>query len=59
MAASFKIGQTVKVNAVVPQGPVQQLTVDQEGNITYLVEWTNAEGITHQAWYKEDQLIAG
>jgi uncharacterized protein YodC (DUF2158 family) len=59
MAASFKIGQTVKVAAVVPQGPVQQLTVDQEGNITYLVEWTNAEGVTHQSWYKEDQLIAG
>jgi uncharacterized protein YodC (DUF2158 family) len=58
MAASFKVAQNVKLVATVPTGEVKQLSVDQEGNIQYLVEWTNADGTVHQTWFKEDSLVA-
>lgn len=56
MAASFKIGQTVKVNAPAPQGVVQKLVVDDDGNLQYLVEWVDGDGGVHQRWFTEEQL---
>lgn len=56
MAASFKIGETVQVDAVVPTGPVLQLSVNQSGDIQYLVEWTDASGVTQETWFNEDDL---
>lgn len=56
MAASFKIGQTVKVNAPAPQGAVQKLVVDDDGNLQYLVEWVDGDGGVHQRWFTEEQL---
>lgn len=57
MAANFKPGAQVKVSAVPPQGEVLQLSVSQEGDIQYLVEYIDAEGNTHQRWFKEDELV--
>lgn len=57
MAANFRIGDSVKVNKPAPQGPVLQIGVDQEGNITYLVEYTNEEGLQRR-WFQETELIA-
>ena len=57
MAASFKPGAQVKLNVVVPQGEVKQLTVNQDGDIQYLVEYTDVVGETHQRWFKEDELV--
>lgn len=58
MATAFKRGDTVKLNAVVPQGPVQALRMDEDGVVWYLVEWANADGTTEQRWFPEEQLTA-
>lgn len=56
--ATFKKGDTVVVKAVVPQGPIESMRMDEEGNIQYLISWTNGEGVTQSRWFDEDQLIA-
>ena len=58
MAASFKVGQEVQLITVIPEGPVMQLTVDQEGNIEYLVAYKDSDGVFQSRWFKEDELIA-
>jgi hypothetical protein len=56
MATKFAKGNTVRLVGVVPQGPVQALRMDEEGNFFYLMEWTDSEGNTQQRWFAEDQL---
>lgn len=58
MAASFKIGQEVQLITIIPEGPVTQLSVDQEGNIQYLVTYQDSNGDTQSRWFKEDELKA-
>jgi hypothetical protein len=58
MATAFKKGDTVKLVGVIPEGPVQALRMDEEGNVAYLVEWTDAEGQSQQRWFDEDKLVA-
>lgn len=58
MAASFKIGQKVKLTSVVPQGPVLQLSVTPEGDIQYLVEYKDTDGVAQERWFKEDELAS-
>jgi uncharacterized protein YodC (DUF2158 family) len=55
--ATFKKGDVVKLNAVVPEGPVTAMRMDEDGNVSYLVEWTDAESVAQQRWFAEDQLI--
>ena len=38
MATKFAKNQEVKVSVVVPQGPLQPLRMDEDGNISYLVQ---------------------
>ena len=54
----FKKGEIVKVKAVIPSGPVQALRFNGEGNVEYLVEWTDVDGNVQQRWFLEDQLEA-
>jgi hypothetical protein len=58
MATTFTKGQAVKVLAVHPEGPVQALRMDEDGNVSYLVEWTDADGNAQQRWFEEAQLVA-
>jgi hypothetical protein len=58
MATAFKKGDEVKVIAVTPEGPVQALRMDEDGNFFYLVEWTDANGSVQQRWFEESQLAA-
>jgi hypothetical protein len=58
MATKFAKGQQVKLTAVVPQGPVVALRMDENGTFFYLVEWTDADGKTQQRWFEEAQLSA-
>jgi len=58
MATTYTKGQTVRLNAVVPQGPVEKLRMDEDGNFFYLVSWTDADGTTQQRWFAEDELTA-
>jgi uncharacterized protein YodC (DUF2158 family) len=56
MATAFKKGDNVKLTSVVPEGPVQALRMDEDGNFFYLVEWTDADGNDQQRWFEESQL---
>jgi len=56
MAANFRPGSQVKLNIAQPQGEVQQLSVSQEGDIQYLVEYVDAAGDTQQRWFTEAEL---
>lgn len=57
--AAFKKGDTVKVSVVVPTGPVIAMRMDEDGNISYLVEWTDMNGVAQKRWFEESQLSAG
>jgi hypothetical protein len=58
MATTFKKGDTVKLVATVPQGPVEALRMDEDGNFFYLVSWTDANGAVQSRWFEEAQLTA-
>lgn len=58
MATAFKKGDNVKLVTVTPQGPVQALRMDEDGNVQYLVSWTDSNGAEHQRWFDETQLVA-
>jgi hypothetical protein len=56
--AKFKKGEEVKLIAVVPAGPVLSMRMDEDGNVQYLIGWTDANGVEQQRWFDEDQLVA-
>lgn len=58
MATKFIKSQEVKLSAVVPQGPVVALRMDENGTFFYLVEWTDESGTKQQRWFEESQLSA-
>lgn len=58
MATKFAKQQIVKVNAVVPQGPVQAFRMDDDGNVSYLVIWTDVKGVEQSRWFKEEELVS-
>lgn len=57
MATKFTKGQEVKVAAVVPQGPVKALRMDEDGVFFYLIEWTDANGVAQERWFVEADLV--
>lgn len=56
--ANFKKGDTVKVVAVIPAGPVESMRMDEDGNVQYMISWTDANGVVHTRWFDEAQLTA-
>ena len=56
--ATFKKGDVVKLAGVVPQGPVIAMRMDEDGKLSYLIEWTDADGNAQQRWFAESDLIA-
>ena len=58
MATKFIKGQEVKLLAVVPQGPVQALRMDEDGNFFYLLGWVDANGDSQSRWFAESDLEA-
>lgn len=58
MATKFVKGQEIKVNAVIPQGPVEKLRMDEDGNFFYMISWTDDNGNTHHRWFPEKALVA-
>jgi len=58
MATKFHKGQDVKLMAIIPQGPVIALRMDEDGQFFYLVEWTDADGDVQSRWFKEEELEA-
>lgn len=58
MATKFAKGQEVKLNVVVPQGAVQALRMNEDGQFFYLVVWTDANGADQSRWFREEELVA-
>lgn len=56
MAANFKINDVVKLNVTPPQGPISKIQFNDAGEIEYLIEWTDAEGVSQIRWFKESEL---
>lgn len=56
MATKFKKGDEVKVVGVIPQGPVQALRMDEDGNFFYLIEWADVNGDMQSRWFAEADL---
>lgn len=56
MATKYVKGQQVKVLAVIPQGPVQKLRMDEDGVFWYLISWTDTQGEVQERWFREDEL---
>ena len=56
--ATFKKSDVVKVKAIIPQGPVESMRMDEDGNVQYLISWTDAGGVMQSRWFDEDQLTA-
>jgi uncharacterized protein YodC (DUF2158 family) len=57
--AMFKKGDVVRVNAVVPEGPVAAMRMDEDGNVSYLINWQDINGVMQQRWFVETELTAG
>jgi uncharacterized protein YodC (DUF2158 family) len=57
MATKFKKGDEVKVNTVVPAGPVQALRMDDDGVVYCLIEWVDVDGNDQKRWFAEDDLV--
>jgi hypothetical protein len=56
MATLFKKGDTVKVKFVAPEGEIESLRMDEEGNVYYLFSWTDSENNNQTRWFEEAQL---
>jgi len=59
MATKFKKGDEVRVDQVIPHGPVKALHMNSDGEFSYLIEWVDAKGVPQQRWFAEDDLVAG
>lgn len=56
MATKFVKGQSVKAIAVVPEGPVLKLRMDEDGVFWYLISWVDVQGKTQERWFQEAEL---
>jgi hypothetical protein len=58
MPTTYTKNQNVRVKAVVPEGPVAALRMNEDGEFFYLVQWTDADGKSQRRWFKEEDLEA-
>jgi len=58
MATKFKKGDNVKAKGVIPEGPVEALRMDEDGNFFYQISWNDVNGETQQRWFGEAELTA-
>ena len=58
MPTTYTKNQNVRVKAVVPEGPVAALRMNENGEFFYLVQWTDADGKSQRRWFKEEDLEA-
>ena len=59
MATKFRKGEVVKLDMVVPTGPVQAFRMDDDGTVYCLLEWSDKDGNLKQRWFAEDDLLPG
>ena len=58
MPTTFVKNQNVRVKSVIPEGPVNALRMNEDGQFFYLVQWTDANGTVQSRWFKEEELEA-
>ena len=58
MATKFQKGQTVRLDKTVPQGTIEKLRMDENGNFFYLLQWTKENGETTSRLFAENELVA-
>jgi hypothetical protein len=56
--AIFKKGDVLKALAVIPEGPVEAMRMEEDGNVQYLISWADANNQVQTRWFDEAQLIA-
>jgi uncharacterized protein YodC (DUF2158 family) len=56
MATQFKKGDVVQLKAVIPQGAVERLRMDDDGVVSCLLSWQDADGVAQTRWFREDEL---
>ena len=56
--AIFKKGDVLKALATIPEGPVEAMRMEEDGNVQYLISWTDANNQVQTRWFDEAQLIA-
>ena len=56
--ATFKKGDTAKMVAVVPQGPVEAMRMSEDGIVSYMISWTDVNGTVQMRWFEESALVA-
>jgi hypothetical protein len=58
MPTTFTKNQTVRLKAILPEGPVVALRINEDGEFFYMIQWTDANGRSQQRWFKEEELEA-
>jgi len=58
MATKYIKNQNVRLKAVVPEGPVTALRMNEDGEFFYIVEWTDADVVKQRRWLEESELEA-
>lgn len=58
MPTTFVKNQNVRVKAVIPEGPVIALRMNEDGEFFYLIQWTDANKVVQSRWFKEEELEA-
>ena len=58
MATTFTKGQTVRLKAVNPQGPVEAMRMEEDGTVFYRISWVDAAGNAQSRWFAESELEA-
>jgi hypothetical protein len=58
MPTTYTKNQNVRIKAVIPEGPVAALRMNEDGEFFYLVQWTDADGKSQRRWFKEEDLEA-
>lgn len=56
MSSKFKKEDVLRVQMVVPEGPVQKIRMDDDGNVQYLISWTNGNK-QEERWFDESVLV--
>ena len=57
MAAKFKLGDIATLNVLVPQGPIKQFRMTDDGTVQCLIEWDDEFDVAQERWFDEDDLI--
>ncbi len=53
----FKVGDVVRLNKSLPQGPVTKMRMEENGTVWYLVSWTGDDGQAYERWFTGEDIV--